>query len=104
MAGLVKPPAYKKPSSAKPTGLFGGYPLSKDSPVASAPAAAVQPKSYALGGGGKPLDINAGEQLKAVLGQADSPESPRAKAAKLMKRQAGIGQLTTRHVEEEPLI
>lgn len=50
-------------------------------------------------------DINAGLQKQAVLGNvsADSPESPRSKAAKLMKRQAGIGQLKTMHVEEPEL-
>ncbi len=41
---------------------------------------------------------------KAIVDSLDSQSSPRSKAAKLMKRQAGIGQLTTRHVEEEPLI
>ena len=33
-------------------------------------------------------------------GGGEGPEAPRASAAKLMRRQAGIGQVTTLHQEE----
>lgn len=105
---LFGQPRVEEPKVAAPVKKnLLGQPIS----VEPAKASVLAPAHVGIGGVGAAAPSSArilnrsGESLadyeKAV---ADSAESPRSKAAKLMKRQAGIGQLTTRHVEEEPLI
>jgi hypothetical protein len=107
--GGVKPTV---PEAPKPAVSPLKKPIIAGGSVASAPAAS-SPVQQKLGSGGlysNPKQ-SAGNAVSARIslagggGSPDSQEVPRSKAAKLMKRQAGIGQLTTRRVEEdEPLI
>lgn len=107
LSGGVKPKVNvlgQPISGAKALSVDAGKQIQAIGGAAPAPAAKASPPAYSSPG--KALDINAGLQRQAVLGggvSADSPDSPRSKAAKLMKRQAGIGQLKTMHVEEPDL-
>lgn len=68
--------------------------------VAEPPKQQAAPTKLGLGG----LITSSGQTTGALKlenaklqAQADAPESPRSQAARIMKRQAGIGQLKTMH-------
>lgn len=67
--------------------------------VAEAPKPAYKPSGLVTRSGQNTTELKAENQRLQASADAEAM-TPRSKAAKLMKRQAGIGQLKTMHVED----